>query len=120
MDQNILLELVPEVDDILDFQVTNQLVLIKPLVVEVVTTKGGIILSGTGPGGQGTTVDIDKTRVNMPQKAVVVSCGSKVYEIKAGMTVFYYNSDLRDIMIRCGEDLYYGIQEYAIKAFIKQ
>lgn len=119
--QDVLMDLIPEVDDILDFQVTNQLILIKPLKVDVVKSKGGLILSGaTGPGGQEGSVDLDKTRNNLPQKAVVVTCGSRVAEIKAGMVVFYYKSALREIMIRSSEDIYYGIQEYDIKGFLKQ
>lgn len=116
---DILMQFIPEVDDILDFQVTNQLVLIKPTTVDVVKTSGGIIISGTGPDGNGGSVDLDKTKDSMPQKAVVVCCGARVDEIKAGMTVFYYKSALREIMVRCGDEIYYGIQEYNIKGYLK-
>ena len=120
IDNGVLLQLIPEVDDILDFQVTNQMILIKPLVVDVIKTKSGIILTGaTGPGGDGISVDLDKTRSNMPQKGVVVCCGARVDELKPGMTVFYYNSALKELMVRCGEDIYYGIQEYNIKGYLK-
>lgn len=116
---DVLLELIPEVADILDFQVTNQLILIKPLVVEVTKTKSGILIPDIGPDGDGGTVDMKKTRQMLPQKGVVVCCGSRVDEIKAGMTVYYYNSSLTEICIRSGEDLYYGIQEYNIKGYLK-
>jgi len=116
---DILLQFIPEVDDILDFQVTNQLILIKPTTVDVVKTAGGIIISGTGPDGNGGSIDLDKTKSLMPQRAVVVCCGARVDEVKPGMTVFYYKSALNEIMVRCGNDIYYGIQEYNIKGYLK-
>ena len=121
MNNDILLDLIPEVDDILTFQVTNQLILIKPLKIDVVKSKSGLILSGaTGPDGDGGTVDLDKTRSGLPQRAVAIVCGKQVQDIKPGMTVYYYNSALNEIVIRQGEEIYYGIQEYNIKAYIKQ
>ncbi len=120
MDNNILLDLIPEVDDILTFQVTNQMILIAPEVIKVEkTSKGGIIISGTGPNGDGGFADLDKTRAMLPQKGIVVCCGHRVEEIKPGMTVYYYNSALTEMVIRSGETVYYGTQEYNIKAFIK-
>ncbi len=121
MQNDILLELIPEVDDILTFQVTNQLILIKPLKVDVIRSKQGLILSGaTGPDGDGGTVDLDRTREALPQKAVAVVCGKAVVDIQVGMTVWYYKSALNEIMVRQGDDIYYGIQEYNIKAYLKQ
>lgn len=107
---NIPIQLVPEVEDILDFQVTNQLVLIKPSVPVGIKTASGIILDG---------VDSDVIRNGLLKTGVVTSIGSKIDGIAVGLTVYYYESGSQG-MIRQGDDLYLIFQEYNIIAFIKQ
>ena len=111
------MELIPEVD-INTFQVTGQQILVKPLKVDVVKSKAGLILTGIGPTGDGGSIDLDKTRSNMIQKGVAVICGSKVDEIKSGMVVWYYTS-ASEMMVRSNDELYLSISEYNIKAYSK-
>lgn len=118
---DVPIQLIPAVDDIMEYQVTNQQLLIKPLKVEVITTKSGLVLAGiSGPDGDGGAIDVNKTRDNMLQRAIVISCGKGVSdEYKPGMTVMYYKTSFCQ-MIRCGDDVYHGIEEYNIKGYLKQ
>lgn len=108
---DVALQMIPVVDDILDIQVTNQLVLVKPLVVDVIKTKGGLII---GEGG----VDADKIKGSMLQRGIVVSTGSKCNEVKRDMIVFYFKNNFQG-MIRQDNELYFLLNEYDIKMFIK-
>ncbi len=104
--------LIPAIQDILDFQVTGQQLLIKPAVIEVVKTPSGLIIP--------ETTEIGMIKNNLLKKGVVVSRGSRTTtEIAVGMTVYYYNRTV-SAMIRQDEDIYKVLQEYDIVAYIKQ
>ena len=101
----------PEVEDILDLQVTGNAVLIKSTLEEDIKTKGGIIVD---------SISTESIRYGVLQIATVVSVGSKVTEIKPGMQVYYL---LKDVMPMCEikdkESFYLMIMDYNIRAFIK-
>jgi len=103
------IQLVPEVD-IDTFQVTGSQVLVKPFVVDIKRTKGGIELA--------TGESTESMKKAMIQKGLVVNIGSRVTEVQPGVVMFYYNSISKG-MVRSGEDLYYLVEEYDIKAFTK-
>jgi len=115
---DVLIDLVPEVDiDV--FTVTGQQILVKPIRVEVIKSKGGIILTGvTGPDGDGGSIDVDKVRGGLIQKGIAVTCGSGVAEIIPGMEVYYYKS-ASEMMVRSADELYLSIAEYNIKGYNK-
>jgi len=107
---DVALQIVPEVDDIMDVQVTNQLVLVKPFIVETIKTANGIILDGGA--------DLDKMKSAMLQRGIVVNAGIKCNEVKIGMTVFYFKSNFQG-MIRQENELYFLLNEYDIRMFLK-
>lgn len=101
----------PELEDILDLQVTGNTVLIKGTLEEDLKTKGGVIIGD---------ISSEYIRYGILQIATVVSVGSKVSEITPGMRIYYL---LKDTILSCevkdSENLYFMIQDYNIKAFIK-
>lgn len=102
----------PELPDILDLQVTGNIVLIHGTLEEDIKSKGGIIVGD---------ISSEYIRYGILQTATVVSVGSKVSELTPGMTVYYL---LKDVMPSCEikdkNGLYFMIQDYNIKAYIKK
>lgn len=109
--ETAIIHLLPEVKDILDLQVTGQLLLIKPLEIALVKTKTGIILEG------GAQTEAIKNTVL--QKGVIVNVGSKITDLKPGMAVLFFKASVQGRLIRQGTDVYVIMAEYDIHAYIK-
>ena len=109
IDQDVIKALLPEVEDITSFQVTQQGVLIEPAEETTIKTKGGIIIGG---------VDADKVRNGLLQRGKIISVGSKVEDLKPGQEVFFYKSAVQG-MIKSKEIVYLLYNDNNILAFLK-
>jgi co-chaperonin GroES (HSP10) len=109
-----IVHLLPEVDNIMNVQVTGQNILVKPFEITLAKTNSGIILD-TG----GAKTEFIKNTVL--QKGAVISKGSKVSEdLKVGTTVFFFKASASGKFIRQGTDVYVILGEYDIPSFLKK
>lgn len=113
--KDIALELIPEVDDIMDYQPVGQQLVVWPYKIEASVTKSGIILSGSP--------DTDIVRGGLLQRGKVVSTGKRCTEVEPDMIVFYYNSAWKNSStggaLRQGEEMYVLMEEFSIKGYVK-